>query len=513
MRYYLNIALFCLLVFGQGCTAQKNSRRYRVKMRDAKILREEGGYYQAYRIYKDIWEEDSLNAEIRYGIGVCLLHMTGHQEEAFERLLYAWEKNELGPYYLARACHANRMFDAAMHYYEISLNQDNPEVNRDEIARHIAITRRAMAMVKDPIHYNIFNLGPRINTYAHEYVPVLSGDEQELYFTSRREGEGVLLDPTGQPFEDVFYTYQEGSLWQEPVRLDTPMNSATHDATAGIAPSGDKLLLYRTHQNISGGNILIAERKDGGWSAPEILPSPVNSEYQEASASLSADERVMYFSSNRPGGYGGKDIYRSRMLPNGSWGIPENLGPVINTVYDEDAPFIFSDDKTLYFSSNGHSTMGGYDVFTSRLSAEGRWSQPKNLGYPLNTVNDDLYLVVTKDGTRGYFSSVRSQGEGGQDIYQVSFPVESEYDVVQVVIMSEALEPLKAKVTLLDQSDKALAGIYQTNSQSGRCILLMEPGKNYELFVESAGMNVRTLYLNAEDHQGEKDLIIELKKE
>jgi hypothetical protein len=200
------------------------------------------------------------------------------------------------------------------------------------------------------------------------------------------------------------------------------------------------------------------------------------------------DGDVLIFSSDRPGGMGGKDLYRVRRLPNGEWSLPRNLGPTINTSHDEDAPFLSADGQTLYFASNGHLTMGGYDLFRSEVIEPDVWSTPSNLGYPLNTVEDDIYLTLDASGTEGYFSSARLGGFGGMDLYRVRFVERAKQFIV---VHSEAMDPsgapVPATITVLDQQSQQIQGIYNAHGQTGKFILVLNPLVNYKLFVEAQG--------------------------
>ena len=192
----------------------------------------------------------------------------------------------------------------------------------------------------------------------------------------------------------------------------------------------------------------------------------------------------MYFSSNRPGGYGGKDIYRCVRFGNGDWSLPLNLGPVINTAHDDDAPFLLADDETMYFSSKGHQTIGGYDVFKTKLE-EGSWKQPTTMGYPINTVDDDIYFSVTSDEEVAYYSSGKSGGEGGQDIYQINMFDRSLFvTIVKGYIKGSNNEPLKGKITVIDEATNKVQGIYRSNDKTGKYLMILSPKKTYKLIVD-----------------------------
>jgi hypothetical protein len=202
--------------------------------------------------------------------------------------------------------------------------------------------------------------------------------------------------------------------------------------------------------------------------------------------------KELYFSSNRPGGFGGLDIYHVKRLPNGNWGLPMNLGPSVNTRFDEDAPFIHPDNTTLYFSSKGHETMGGYDIFRTLKTGERSWSETQNLGYPINTTDDDAYFVLSADGTRGYLSSARPGGYGEQDLYTVHLTDDvGDLTIVKgtvtVVVDDSTSVPKGAVISIIDAVTHRLQGIYRSNSSTGKYLIVIPPGRKYQMEVAVQG--------------------------
>ncbi|MEQ8522222.1 MAG: hypothetical protein RIC15_08735 [Vicingaceae bacterium] len=234
----------------------------------------------------------------------------------------------------------------------------------------------------------------------------------------------------------------------------------------------------------------MSEREEGDWSDLVKLGSDINSEAIETSASISSDDRVIYFSSNREGGFGGMDIYRSVKLPNGIWSKASNLGPTVNTSEDEDSPFIHADNKTLYFSSKGHQNMGGFDVFESIRDEDGLWSIPRNMGYPINSVTHDLNFVMSSDKQTGYYSSAQKGGLGGQDIYNINFKLEAQIlSVVKGGVRSGDTThiPIEAVITLLNPVSQSVQGVYKSNNNTGKFIMIVSPETRYNVIVEAEG--------------------------
>jgi len=279
------------------------------------------------------------------------------------------------------------------------------------------------AYTANPRDHSILNIGDEINSAYDDYGPVLNEAGTEIVFTTRRKdgnmNENVFDD--NKPWEDVFIAQKEGGKWSYATNIGAPINTPTHNSNTALSADGKILFLYTDD---GAGDILQSDlQADGTWSVPEALPGVINSSYSEKSVSISKDESTLYFSSNRPGGFGGLDIYRATKNSNGEWSSVKNLGPKINTEYDEDGPFIDYDGVTLFFSSRGHEGMGGYDIFKSIYTPDdNKWSEPENLGYPINTPDEDIYFIAAPDGKTAYYSSLKEEGMGYQDIYVITIP-------------------------------------------------------------------------------------------
>lgn len=270
----------------------------------------------------------------------------------------------------------------------------------------------------------IKNIGPPVNTEDSEYAPVINASGTRLYFTYRgvnSEG-GKQLTPgqkdeeKGIYFEDIYYAEKiSDTLWDNPKPIKE-LNTIYHEALLSVSQDEKQMFLYR---NTSGGtgDIFISQNINGKWSNPEKLRGEVNTSSWEGSAFLSPDGKYLYFASERPGGYGGKDLYRAKLI-DGKWKKIENLGPQINTKADEDSPVLFGDGNILFFSSNGHKSIGGFDIFRSD-NINGKWSEPINVGAPVNTPKDDIFFTITADGSVAYLSSDRKGSLGKQDIYEI----------------------------------------------------------------------------------------------
>jgi outer membrane protein OmpA-like peptidoglycan-associated protein/tetratricopeptide (TPR) repeat protein len=292
-----------------------------------------------------------------------------------------------------------------------------------EIDERIAKCNNGKKYINDPLEYSIKNLGKGVNSGHADYAPAINKDETVMIFTSRREGGTGIgnVDKDLEYFEDIYISELKDGEWQPAQNIGTNINTEYHDASIGLSADGKTLFLYKDE---NGGDIYISnQKKDGTWSQPEPISSNINSSYSENSVSISPDGQTLFFTSDRPGGKGGIDIYMSKLDNKGKWGKPTNMGAPINTNFDEDGPFIDYDGKTLYFSSRGHEGMGGYDIFVSEYdSAAKKWSEPVNIGYPINTPDEDIYFVKSGDRRFGYYASVKDGGIGEKDIYKVAIP-------------------------------------------------------------------------------------------
>jgi len=469
-----------------------NNKLFNKKLETANLQYSYYNFHIALPIYIELHNIDTNNTEVCFKLGVCMFKV---RRQTFESLpLFEKSKNDYPEayFYLGQLYHSKMMFDKALDaYMEFKNSGEKPDVSLEEADYYMQKSYNAKEMMLVKSNATITNFNNGINTPYAEYVPLLTPDDSKLYFTSRRRGStGGLLDPYYEYFEDVYVSEKKGNTWSEPVNLGPPINTDAHDACVTLSKDGLQLYIYRTDKELSTGHIYVSENNDNKWSEPKLLEANINSiNGSESSISISPDQNTIYFSSSRPGGFGGKDIYRVTKMPDSTWSLPMNLGPTINTPYDEDAPFIHPDGITLYFSSKGHKNMGGYDIFKSTRQENGLWSSPENLGYPINSVMDDIYFIATFDGRQVYFSSNREDGKGNMDIYkgEIIDPQTSQMVLKGTVTTNEPeYLPVKATITIIDFDTKELQGIYRT-SKNGKYIMVLLPHKKYKLLIEAEG--------------------------
>ena len=514
---FLTRALALVLITNGYCNAQATpNKKLKINIEEADSYFEYRDYTNALNLYREFYKYDSTDYELNYKMGVCTFNLRKIRDHALPYLERAAKGNNIESfYYLGKSYHLASRFDDALTAYNYYRNYSGlKDFDNEDVDHLIANTYTAMEMIKKPVKVDIGNIGNVINSKYPDYVPLISADESVLIFTSRREGStGNLLDPNNDYYEDVYISHKENGNWISPVNIGSNINTVSHDACVSLAAGGEKLIVYRTNKELTGGDLYMSSYNGKDWNPAEKLGPEINTEKSwQPSACISADDNTMYFSSDRKGGFGGKDLYKVVKLPNGNWSKATNLGPTVNTGYDDDAPFIHPDGKTLYFSSKGHKNMGEYDVFKTVFQDDGSWSKPENLGYPINTVDDDIYFVLSTNGKRGYYSSNRQEGYGETDIYVINFPDESfDLTVIKGMIVSPgATSPgLSATITLKDISNDKLQGVYKTNSLTGKFLLIVSPGKKYNMFIEAAGYENFSTELST--HQSEEETIEPIK--
>ncbi len=466
-----------------------------------------GAYTEVVPVYLRLYQLEPENMNIAFKLGVCYLSSRSERERAityFSKAVTSVSNEYKGSSYkeknapliawkfLGDAYHLDYQFDKAIEAYGkfiavMAANNNTNKVLLDATNRKIAMCNTGKSLVANPVKVKIENLGATVNSPYGDYSMVLSADQNTLFFTSRRpESTGSEKDDDGNHMEDIYMSDKTKTGWSKATNIGTPINSDWHEATVGISPDGQTILIYK--DDSGDGNIYSTSLNGEVWSRPVKLNDNINTKYWEPSAFISADGQKLYFTSDKPGGFGGRDLYMSQKTPEGEWGKATNMGANINTPYDEDAPFIHPDGVTLSFGSNGHNTMGGFDIFTSLLSEDGVWSEPMNVGYPINTTYDDIFFMISPDGRNAYYSSFREDGFGEKDNYMVTFPgrKQTPLTLIKGVVNDESGAPAKnVEITVTDNATGQVVGIYHTNSKTGKFLFILTPGKNYNVTYES----------------------------
>jgi hypothetical protein len=516
MKLTLHIALLVCTIQLYGQT-KVSSKLYAKDLKLANTAFEAEDYLNAINLYRKVLAIDVNQETANLNSVISRLNLNHAPDSSMNNIVKL--KNSQTPevqYYFGMIYHLTSNFNEAINYYTKykSINAKSRTITDSEVDYRIGCSKSAIELMSQPHRSVIKNLGSNINTAFAEYVPLITPDESILYFTSRREGSvGNLKDVYSNYYEDVYVSQKtEDGKWSTPKNIGSPINTNTHDACVALSFDGNQMIIYRTAPDLLTGDLYLSRVGFNGWTTPEKLGPQINTPFIETSACFSTDTSVIYFSSNKPGGLGGKDIYRIKKLPNGKWSMPMNLGPTINTDRDDDAPFLHPDGTTLYFSSKGHNTMGEYDVFKTILNQEtNAFSPPENLGYPINTIHNDIFFVLNANGTHGYYSSIKEETFGGSDLYMIDTRFgDNDLKVKQGKIMF-GTEPSKAKITLIDIESKQVSGIYNASSKTGKFIMVLNPLKSYKAIIEEEGF--QTMILDIEplaNELMENELILSL---
>jgi len=395
----------------------------RIDFFDAEFFFIEEEYVDALYSYKKVYEAGYQdNANINYRMGVCYLNISGEKqkaipflEKAVKKISTDWKegsfKEESAPVdallYLGNAYRINKNIEKACYTYNEYINKLETEDEKVQAYAKMQIDacQRARLAYLNPKDVQIENLGTKYNTNLDNFQPVLSADGTKMAFMSEKKF-----------YDAVYFVQKKNGQWLNPINITPQIQSDGNQYVTSLSHDGSKMLLAKVDNFDS--DIVISEYSSMHWSKSKNIGKPVNSKYFEYHACLSADGKTLYFTSNRPESIGEMDIFVSHLNEEGTWTEPENIGATINTIFNESSPFISLDGKTLYFSSQGHNNIGGFDIFKSTLNENGEWNSPVALPYPVNTPDDDIFYYPIND-EKGYMSRVEKDGMGKEDIYLI----------------------------------------------------------------------------------------------
>lgn len=489
-------------------------------------------YSQAIPHYEAANNFNPNNGDLNYKIGICHL-MSNMKFKALEYFEKAYKlKPTVSPdiqFYIGRGSQLAEQWDKAIKAYELYKNTLNTKTDMPKImdvSKRIEECRNAKKLVAKPVRVWIDNMGKNVNSEYPEYGMVMNADGSEIYFTSRRPNTtgGGTDEYSGGYFEDIYMSTKVNKEYQPANNVGEPINTKGHDATVALSPDGSKMLIYIDDKG--DGNIYESLRKGNEWSKPKKLNSEICSPYHEPSAWYSPDMKKLYFVSDRPlsgkGEAKDKDIYvASWDAKKEIWTNVTRLPETVNTPYDEDGIFLHPDGKTLYFSSKGHNTMGGYDIFYTVLQEDGSWLTPINVGYPINTPDDDIFFVVAANGKEAYMTSFRKDGFGEKDLYKITFLGEekqpmlnteevllagkgvpmrekviepkmeikrSSLSLLKGVIRDEKTkQPVFASIELIDNEKNIVIAEFNSDPVTGKYMVSLPAGKNYGIAVKGEG--------------------------
>ncbi len=422
MRVIITSLLTFLCIFINGFT-QTEKEIKKIFLEAESYFLYENEYELAAPLFLTLLHLDTLNANINYKLGVCYLSIPGKKTKAIPYLEAAVKnttsnyhdtyKEKSSPidahYYLGLAYQVNNLLDKAIKsYQQFKKLLDVQEYYQiDYVDLQIKACEIAGKLKEEPIRYRERKLNDEINSYQLNFNPIVSGNDSVLVYTAKIGS-----------YNYIFFSKKTDGQWSTPVNISADLETKEDCTSASLSYNGDKLFLFKNDGNI--GNIYESDFVDGKWTKIKKLSKNINTKYWESHACLSPDRKVLYFTSNRGKGYGGLDIYKSELQPNGEWGPAENLGPTINSPYNEDTPFIINDGNTLYFSSQGHYNMGGFDIFYSNKLKNNKWSVPINLGYPINTTDDERFYSPVHKGSKAYYAYYTTGEYAKKEIYEIT---------------------------------------------------------------------------------------------
>ncbi len=496
------IFLIALFVFPGFCLSQssnKNSIRLFKKAKTAYISHENE---KAEKLLKKIIKNDSVFIEAWLLLGDIYLDSkkTDDAIKAYQKAI------AIDAGFFPGACmivgnidYSNGKFEKAIKNFIKFLSLENISEQEKVLAENkLGKAQFALHLFTHPVLFDPQNLGDSINTEFDEYINSFSISESELFFTKKIPSRNFTKE---RPVfdEKLCYSNKTDSIWNKAEKFENFSDNIGNFVALCLSPDGRYLFFSGCHLNDGFGSCdLYYSKKSGSkWEQPINLGNTVNSSAWESQPSFSSDGKTLYFASNRKGGKGSSDIWKTE-IKNGTWSKPVNLGDSINTEKEEMSPFIHFDNQTLYFSSKGHPGMGEADLFVSRKNEYGKWQKPKNLGYPINTIFDEINIIINSKGNKAYISSDLPGGKGKFDIYQFDFYEEVRPENVSyikgVVFDDETQKPLEANFELIELSKSETVVNSFSDPENGEFLVVLPTGKQYALNVSKEN------YLFYSDH-------------
>lgn len=465
-------------------------------------------YIKAYEIFDKLHARYPQEIDYEFKLGICCLNYADKKSRAIEifKSMKTRYKTLEVEVYLGKAYHRNYKFEEAITTLTPLVDilakstKKEDELLLQDVKLTIMNCENGKYLMDNKVFADIKNIGGPINTNEIQGVPIINADETMLIYTyvgtkstGGKLNNALQSDPINGVFtSDIFMSTRDSSQapWSAPIPM-TALNTKGNDAAIGISPSGQSLFTFLSN-DVNPGDIMVSKLVGNEYTAPIPLNQNINTvDYWEGSCSISADGRYLYFSSERPEGLGGRDIWVCENI-DGDWGPAVNMGPSINTPYDDDAPFIHPDGITLFFSSKGHTSIGGYDIMFS-IKEGNEWTKPKSMGIPLNTTEDDSYYVINSKGDVGYFSSDRngSGALGQQDIYMVTPGILGEKPIVALIkgTVYGDDRPIEATIEVVKTAEKENIGPFNSNNKTGKYLMALSPGYIYRLKVSAEGFD------------------------
>jgi tetratricopeptide (TPR) repeat protein len=525
MRYIftLFVLFFPIITFSQTDNSTPNAK-------DAKDNFTLGDFKDALDEYLVLIKNDTDNVTYNFRIGVCYINTDIDKSKAMHYLEKATADPKIDSkawYELGHAYLVNYKIDKAIDcfnkYKQLANGKEDFEISAE---RMIQMCEEAKKQIAHPVNITIENLGPEVNSPYPDFNPYIPADESFLVFTSKKPGNtGNLQDYDGYNTSDIYISFQKYDKWTKAKSIGTTINSNLVEETVGLTQDGNKLLLYNDNYNALS-QVMVSDRKGKTFQKPEFLGNKLNPGKVVTAATISPDKKTLVLATDKNAENGGRDLYISHKLPSGEWSPCENMGTPVNTVYNEDFPFFAVDGKTLYFSSQGHNSMGGYDIFKSVYNEKAdTWSEPENLGYPVNTTDDDFTISLSATGRHGFIASHRKDCYGDLDIYKIIFnDVDPAYTMISGTLVSsdsmsifrsptntandslhvrnldkpnkgssghkDTVPPerknIKISISIIDKASQKIIGRYLPDKRTGKFLIILPPG-TFDLDINADG--------------------------
>ena len=504
--YFLFLIVF--LTISSSLSAQFGSRGKEFNYVDAENFYKANNFYDALPLYQLLLDKYPKIIEYRLKIGICHLNLADSTEKAIVYLNQVHDKKSKEVdvlFYLGKAYAINYRFDKAKEIFNEALTSDYVSTKFKEVIPHfIEQCDNAILLMKDSLPVTIVNIGEPINSVNNEYSPTVSADETTLIFTykgikskGQRQDLFNRTEVNGNFYEDIHVSTFVSGAWTNPEPIGDSINTDFHEASISLSPDGQKLFLYQDVPDFSG-DILEVNKKNGKWGVPRSLA--INSESWEGHAAISPNGKFMIFSSERDGGLGNRDLYSAVLLGDSTWGDVKNLGANVNTIYNDDAPFIHSDGVTFNFSSEGHNSMGGYDIFESKIITDSTFLAPRNIGYPINTSANDIFFYVSGKGN-AYYSSAKRGGFGQQDIYVINVKdiITSKPVLLVKGVITKNRSAAGADIIVRTNLGKDL-GVYHSDKSDGKYQFYVDLKDSYEITYKTEGFSDQVIDVDANQY-------------
>lgn len=421
--FALLVCIFALLVVPQNALSQDDPPNFD----DAVKLYKDGNFQAANTMLTQLVQADPKNKQYNYYCGMSQLQGTSDRTQAWRYLENARDMEDAPDTYffeLGRAYHLGYKFSQAIGAYQRFLGTTSNEELSAKATKALEDCFTASELVKFPVDVEIQNLGEDVNSEAADYTPFVDREESILIFTSRRKRGNQSEEPEkdGHYTSDIYISAIDNGRWKKPKNMGKTINSEVDEEAIGMATDGSLMFMNIGGRGVAGQMVVSHRSSKTNFKEPIEVENTINSSAEERTSSVSLDLQTFFFASNRKDGSGGFDLYMTKRLPTQDWGTAVNLGPLVNTPGDELFPQLSPDEKTLFFVSNGHSGMGGFDIFRCQwLEEENQWGAPENMGYPINTPDDEMNFTLCATGKTGYLSGLRPGGQGDLDLYSVTF--------------------------------------------------------------------------------------------